>query len=82
MVCYKQDVKCHILNVYGAAMKMNAKTEWFEDYIDDSDEAQVDEYDIVATPNDFNVSTLFNFVESGAVRINESLIMAGSSSVM
>ncbi len=50
-------------------MKKNAKTEWFEDYIDDSDEAQVDEYDIVATPNDFNVSTLFNFVESGAVRI-------------
>lgn len=42
---------------------------WFEDYAEDEDELQIDEYDITATPNDFNVSTLFNFVESGAVRI-------------
>ena len=43
--------------------------EWFEDYVDEEDEIQINEYDITATPNDFNVSTLFNFVESGAVRI-------------
>jgi uncharacterized protein with ParB-like and HNH nuclease domain len=43
--------------------------EWFEDYADEEDEIQINEYDITATPNDFNVSTLFNFVESGAVRI-------------
>ncbi|ULL01944.1 DUF262 domain-containing protein [Bradyrhizobium sp. I71] len=43
--------------------------EWFEDYADEEDELQIDEYDITATPNDFNVSTLFNFIESGAVRI-------------
>jgi len=42
---------------------------WFDDYAEDEDEIQIDEYDITATPNDFNVSTLFNFVESGAVRI-------------
>lgn len=42
---------------------------WFEDYADEEDEVQIDEYDITATPNDFNVSTLFNFIESGAVRI-------------
>jgi uncharacterized protein with ParB-like and HNH nuclease domain len=42
---------------------------WFDDYAEDEDEEQIDEYDITATPNDFNVSTLFNFIESGAVRI-------------
>lgn len=43
--------------------------EWFEDYAENEDDIQISEYDITATPNDFNVSTLFNFVESGAVRI-------------
>jgi len=43
--------------------------DWFDDYADDEGDAQIDEYDITATPNDFNVSTLFNFIESGAVRI-------------
>jgi uncharacterized protein with ParB-like and HNH nuclease domain len=42
---------------------------WFEDYADEEEEFQVTEYDITATPNDFNVSTLFNFIESGAVVI-------------
>ena len=43
-------------------------TDWFEDYVDETDqEIEVLEYDITSTPNDFNVTTLFNFVESGAV---------------
>ena len=42
---------------------------WFDDYAEEEDDAQIDEYDITATPNDFNVITLYNFVESGAVRI-------------
>lgn len=42
---------------------------WFEDYAENEDDIQINEYDITSTPNDFNVSTLFNFVESGAVRI-------------
>jgi len=45
------------------------RPEWFDDYVDEEDEVQINEYDITATPNDFNVSTLFHFVESGAVRI-------------
>jgi hypothetical protein len=48
---------------------VEAMAQWFDDYADDEDELQIDEYDITATPNDFNVSTLFNFIESGAVRI-------------
>ena len=42
---------------------------WFDDYVDDVDDIQVEEYDITAAPNDFNVLTIFNFLESGAVRI-------------
>jgi uncharacterized protein with ParB-like and HNH nuclease domain len=42
---------------------------WFDDYAESEDDIQISEYDITSTPNDFNVSTLYNFVESGAVRI-------------
>ncbi|WP_276120169.1 DUF262 domain-containing protein [Pararhizobium qamdonense] len=42
---------------------------WFDDYSDDEAGGQIDEYDITATPNDFNVLTLFSFVEAGAVKI-------------
>jgi hypothetical protein len=48
---------------------MTYNDDWFEDYADDDDESEVSEYDITAAPNDFNVSTLFNFIESGAVKI-------------
>lgn len=44
-------------------------SDWFDDYAEGADELQIDEYDITASPNDFNVITLHNFVESGAVRI-------------
>lgn len=43
---------------------------WFDDYADGEDgELEVREYDITSTPNDFNVTTLFHFIESGAVVI-------------
>lgn len=41
--------------------------EWLDD--DNSEEISPTEYDITATPNDFNVSTLYNFIERGAVAI-------------
>lgn len=44
-------------------------TVWFDDYAEGADDIQIGEYDITATPNDFNVMTLNSFVESGAVRI-------------
>ncbi len=50
-------------------MAQNRDGSWFEDYAEDVDEIQVDEYDITAAPNDFNVLTIYNFLESGAVRI-------------
>lgn len=42
---------------------------WFEDYAEDADELEVEEYDITVSPNDFNVMTLYSFIESGAVSI-------------
>lgn len=43
---------------------------WYEDDdIGESDNGYVDEYDITAAPNDFNVRTIYDFIESGAVKI-------------
>lgn len=42
---------------------------WFDDYADKVEDVEIDEYDITAIPNDFNVVTLQNFMESGAIRI-------------
>lgn len=44
--------------------------DWFDDpATKETDDFQIDEYDLTATPNDFNVITIFNFIESGAVKI-------------
>ena len=44
--------------------------DWFEDYAEDeSDDYPISDYEITATPNDFNILTIFQFIESGAVRI-------------
>ena len=52
---------------YSAGERMNT---WFSDYVAEVEEDfQIDEYDLTATPNDFNVITIYNFIESGAVRI-------------
>ena len=48
---------------------MPAESDWFDDYVDEEEEAQIDEYELTATPNDFNITTIFNFIESGAVKI-------------
>jgi hypothetical protein len=46
--------------------------DWFEDYAENEEEegdGQIEEYDLTATPNDFNVLTINNFIQSGAVKI-------------
>jgi hypothetical protein len=35
----------------------------------ESEDAQIDEYDLTTSPNDFNVLTIYNFVKSGSVII-------------
>ncbi|MGA2005644.1 MAG: DUF262 domain-containing protein [Terriglobales bacterium] len=50
-------------------MADGSEVTWFEDYADEGDDVQIEEYDITAAPNDFNVLTIYSFLESGAVRI-------------
>jgi uncharacterized protein with ParB-like and HNH nuclease domain len=50
-------------------MPDETNSDWFEDYAEEVDDLQVEEYDITAAPNDFNVLTIHSFLESGAVRI-------------
>lgn len=42
---------------------------WFEDYAEEADDLQIEEYDITAAPNDFNVLTIYSFIEAGSVKI-------------
>ena len=46
-----------------------ASDAWFEDETGEADDFPIKEYDITASPNDFNMSTMFSFIESGAVKI-------------
>ena len=50
-------------------MDQNGRPDWYDDYVEDQEELQIEEYDITASPNDFNVMTLHSFVDSGSVRI-------------
>jgi len=44
--------------------------DWYEDNeLEEQDNGSVEEYDITAAPNDFNIRTIFDFIESGAVKI-------------
>lgn len=48
----------------------SAATSWFDEEEDlNNDDYQVREYEVTASPNDFNLSTLVSFIESGAIKI-------------
>lgn len=44
------------------------ENDWLDQEPDATKDDQIDEYDLTSTPNDFNISTIFSFIESGAVR--------------
>ena len=51
-------------------MRILSDEDWLEGAEPSEDEdGQIEEYDLNSTPNDFNVLTIFNFIESGAVKI-------------
>jgi len=47
----------------------DSETEWYEGDYDTQENGTVEEYDITAAPNDFNIKTIFDFIQSGAVSI-------------
>jgi len=42
---------------------------WFDDPTEDDGDDQVSNYEITASPNDFNILTILSFIESGAIKI-------------
>ncbi|EMR00443.1 DUF262 domain-containing protein [Paeniglutamicibacter gangotriensis] len=42
---------------------------WLDAASQEEDEVEVEEYDIVSSPNDWNFSTIVSFIESGAMKI-------------
>ena len=47
----------------------NQPSTWFADDAEDDGGVHIDQYDITASPNDFNLVTLGSFIDRGAVRI-------------
>lgn len=45
------------------------ENDWLDQERDVTEDDQIDEYDLTSTPNDFNISTIFSFISSGAVKI-------------
>jgi hypothetical protein len=54
---------------YEQSGEMPASVQWFETEEPEEIDSLIREYDITASPNDFNTITLFNFIESGVVKI-------------
>lgn len=50
-------------------MSETNKSTWFDEEDIEENEASIKEYDITASPNDFNIKTIFDFIESGSVKI-------------
>ena len=43
---------------------------WYIDQMDnDEEDVTVTEYDVTATPNDFNISTLYSLIDNGVIKM-------------
>ena len=51
------------------ASKIDNEGDWYDDDRDDVVDASFKDYDIVSSPNDFNIETIVNFIKSGVVKI-------------
>lgn len=51
------------------AKLLSKQEEWYEEEFKEEDSFDIKEYDITTSPNDFNTKTMFDFIESGAVKI-------------
>ena len=56
----------------GRKRDVGIDTEWLDvgqEAMVEEEGSQVDEYDLTSSPNDFNISTIYSFIDSGAVKI-------------
>lgn len=56
----KKKPSSHLVDNYG---------DWLEEEEAEEEGYPIGEYDLTSSPNDFNIITIFNFIESGAVKI-------------
>lgn len=49
--------------------KLGTNESWLDESSLEVDEVEVEEFDIVSSPNDWNFTTIVNFIESGALKI-------------
>ncbi len=49
--------------------RLDRSDNWYEDEESDDGDYLIGEYDLSSSPNDFNIITIYNFIESGAVKI-------------
>ena len=49
--------------------EIQANDKWYIDLCEEEPEAVVKEYDITATPNDFNILTLFSLIDNGVIKM-------------
>lgn len=50
-------------------LEVQANDKWYIDLCEEEPEAVVKEYDITATPNDFNILTLFSLIDNGVIKM-------------
>lgn len=47
----------------------NMEENWYDDFEPEGSETWVTEFDITATPNDFNISTIFSLIDNGVIKM-------------
>lgn len=50
-------------------LEVQANDKWYIDLCEEEPETVVKEYDITATPNDFNILTLFSLIDNGVIKM-------------
>lgn len=50
-------------------LEVQANDKWYTDLCEEEPETVVKEYDITATPNDFNILTLFSLIDNGVIKM-------------
>lgn len=49
--------------------RMTEDATWLDEGTSQDADGQIDEYDLTSSPNDFNIKTIYDFIDSGAVKI-------------
>lgn len=65
----KMDQVVHEENENAEMLEVQENDKWYIDLCEEEPETVVKEYDITATPNDFNILTLFSLIDNGVIKM-------------